>query len=323
MAAKKSAAKKAVKKSPEKKNTAARRAQTGQRTPSAAAGLEKKINPVPEQREHYRKPGEIIVYSWNVNGIRAVCRKGFPEWFEKANPDVLCIQETKAEVEQIAKEKESQFLLELTNYDSSWFSAEKKGYSGVATFTKKKLSGTSQMGLQPDHELKFNGEGRVLITTFGDFQIWNAYYPNGGRGPERIEYKLKFYDYCFSLWQEARKHKKLILCGDFNTAHKEIDLARPAENRKNTGFLPEECAFLDRMVANGYVDVFRKFEQGPNWYSYWDQVTFARSRNVGWRIDYFFVTEEALEHVTDAWIEMNVEGSDHCPIGLSLNPNPA
>ncbi|MCE9597278.1 MAG: exodeoxyribonuclease III [Spirochaetia bacterium] len=269
-----------------------------------------------------RKPGEIIVYSWNVNGIRAICRKGFPEWFEKTSPDVLCIQETKAEPEQVAKEKESQYLLELPNYDSSWFSAEKKGYSGVATFTKKKLSGTSQKGLEPDHELKFNNEGRVLVTNFGDFQIWNAYYPNGGRGPDRIEYKLKFYDHCFSLWQEARKHKKVILCGDFNTAHKEIDLARPVENRKNTGFLPEECAFIDSMVENGYVDVFRKFETGPNWYSYWDQVTFARDRNVGWRIDYFFATEETMPHITDAWIEMNVPGSDHCPIGLSIAPNP-
>jgi len=270
------------------------------------------------QRTHIRAPGELIIYSWNVNGIRAISRKGFGDWLENRKPDVLCLQETKAELEQVAKEKDSAFLTELPDYDSAWFSAEKKGYSGVATFARKGLTAKSESGFGSDHELGFNKEGRVMVTRFGDFEIWNAYYPNGGRGPDRVEYKLKFYDHCLSLWEKARKDRKLILCGDFNTAHQEIDLARPDENRANTGFLPEERAFIDRMVSHGYVDVFRKFESGPHWYSYWDQVTMARNRNVGWRIDYFFVTEETLASVTDAWIEMEVPGSDHCPIGLSI-----
>lgn len=286
--------------------------------PAAKASSGPRVLPVPEQRKHVRKPGEIICYSWNVNGIRAISRKGFREWLEDRSPDVLCVQETKAELEQVAKEKESQFLVDLEGYDSSWFSAEKKGYSGVATFTRKSLEASSSKGFKKDGPDHFNNEGRVLVTTFGEFEIWNAYYPNGGRGPDRVEYKLRFYDHCLDLWQKARKTKKIILTGDFNTAHKEIDLARPEENRTNTGFLPEERAFLDKMIDAGYVDVFRHFEKGPNWFTYWDQVTMARNRNVGWRIDYFFVTEETMPLVTDAWIEMDVLGSDHCPIGISL-----
>lgn len=274
--------------------------------------------PVPPQRRHARAPGELIVYCWNVNGIRAAARKGFLEWMQDRNPDVLCVQEIKAAREQI--EKEIPEILNLEGYDFASFSAEKKGYSGVATFTRKTLAAESRAGFAEDHELKFNEEGRVLVTTFGDFEIWNAYYPNGGRGPERVEYKLKFYDHCFDLWQKRRKEKKLILCGDFNTAHKEIDLARPRENEMNTGFLPEERAFLDRLTQAGYEDVFRRFEQGAGYYTYWDQVTRARDRNVGWRIDYFFVASEAREAVLDAWLEMEVPGSDHCPLGLALKP---
>lgn len=272
--------------------------------------------PLPEQRIHVRKPGELIVYCWNVNGIRAIARKGFLEWMTARSPDVLCIQEIKAAREQI--EKEVPELLQPEQYDFASFSAEKKGYSGVATFTRKNLAAVSEAGFAKDHALKFNEEGRLLVTRFGDFEIWNAYYPNGGRGPERVEYKLKFYEYCFDLWQERRKHKKLILCGDFNTAHKAIDLARPRENEMNTGFLPEERAFLDKLTEAGFEDVFRRFESGAGYYTYWDQVTRARERNVGWRIDYFFVASEAADSVADAWLEMEVPGSDHCPLGLAL-----
>lgn len=238
------------------------------------------------------------------------------EWMKDRDPDILCIQEIKATREQI--EKEVPLVLSPEQYDFASFSAEKKGYSGVATFTRKTLQARSRPGFEKDHALNFNEEGRLLVTTFGDFEIWNAYYPNGGRGPERVEYKLKFYDYCFDLWQERRKEKKLILCGDFNTAHKPIDLARPRENETNTGFLPEERAFLDKLTQAGYEDVFRRFEEGPGYYTYWDQVTRARDRNVGWRIDYFFAASEAADSVTDAWLEMEVPGSDHCPLGLSI-----
>lgn len=271
--------------------------------------------PLPPQRLHKRMPGELIVYCWNVNGIRAIMKKGFLEWMQSRNPDVLCLQEIKATREQIEKEAPGFFQ---PQYDFASFSAEKKGYSGVGTLTRKELQAASTAGFEKDHALKFNEEGRVLVTTFGEWEIWNAYYPNGGRGPERVEYKLQFYEHCFSLWQQRRRHKKLILCGDFNTAHKPIDLARPKENEMNTGFLPEERAFIDKLTDAGFEDVFRRFEPGPAYYTYWDQVTRARERNVGWRIDYFFVAAEAADSVRDAWLEMEVPGSDHCPLGLAL-----
>lgn len=309
---------------PSESKTAAGKSASGGKTLASKKSAAKKpfrpperiTVPLPPERMHARKPGELIVYCWNVNGIRAIMKKGFLEWMESRNPDVLCLQEIKATREQI--EKEAPAFLRPDQYDFACFSAEKKGYSGVGTLTRKELHAASTAGFEKDHPLKFNEEGRLLVTTFGDFEIWNAYYPNGGRGPERVEYKLKFYEHCFSLWQERRKHKKLILCGDFNTAHKPIDLARPKENEMNTGFLPEERAFIDKLTNAGYEDVFRRFEPGPGYYTYWDQVTRARERHVGWRIDYFFAASEAADSVLDAWLEMTIPGSDHCPLGLAL-----
>ena len=247
----------------------------------------------------------LRLFSWNINGVRAICKKGFYEWLEKESPDIVCLQETKALKEQVAADKIAKGLLELPDYQSHWFSAEKKGYSGTATFTKLEPRRV-QLGFKPDDKKKnFNNEGRIVITEFEDFELWNVYFPNGGRGPERVQYKLDFYEHCLKAWEKIRKAgRKLIVCGDYNTAHKEIDLARPKENEKKTGFLPEERAFLDKITKKGYVDVFREFNNEPGWYTYWDQITRARDRNIGWRIDYFFATEETMPIVKNAEIHM-------------------
>jgi len=250
------------------------------------------------------------IISWNVNGIRAAEKKGFLDYMKKENPDIMCLQETKAHVDQL-----SDSLKNIPGYTSYFVLGDKKGYSGVAIYTK----------IQPKDvtigcgEPRFDTEGRIIAAEYDDFILYNIYYPNGGRGPDRVQYKLEFYDHMLAIWEDLRtKGKKLILTGDFNTAHKEIDLARPKENSKNTGFLPEERAWLDKIASMGYVDIFRNFNQEPEWYSYWDQVTRARDRNVGWRIDYFWVTPDVVPMVTAAPIRMEILGSDHCPIELHL-----
>lgn len=261
----------------------------------------------------------VRIFSWNINGIRAVVKKGLLEWIEKESPDIFCLQETKAYRDQVASDPEASVLLRLPGYDSCWYSAEKKGYSGVATFSRLGFDSVQFGFSQDDPENNFNTEGRLLVTEIGNLQIWNAYFPNGGRGPERVEYKIKFYKKCLELWEKERKRGKTpVICGDFNTAHKEIDLARPQENSKTSGFLPEERAFIEKMISSGYVDVFRDFHTEGGWYTYWDQVTRARERNVGWRIDYFLIPEEKKHLVKNAFIQMDVQGSDHCPVGLEI-----
>ncbi len=250
------------------------------------------------------------ITSWNINGIRAAEKKGLREYIADAKPDILCLQETKAHIEQL-----SDSLINIEGYSSHFVSGEKKGYSGVAIYTRIKpkevISGCGHT--------KFDTEGRVIRADFDNFVLYNIYYPNGGRGPERVQYKLEFYETILSQWQELREQrKKLILTGDFNTAHHEIDLARPDENKNTTGFLPEERAWLDKIESLGYVDTFRVFNTDPEWYTYWDQITRARERNVGWRIDYFWVTPDVMPNVVDSPIKMDVMGSDHCPIELVL-----
>lgn len=261
----------------------------------------------------------LKLYSWNVNGFRAVSKKGFYDWLQKADPDVFCLQETRARTAQVLKEPQARPLLEDERYCWYWANAEKGGYSGVATFSKYRPLSYQCGFLNDPADRQFNSEGRVVITEYPDFVLWNVYFPNGGRGPERVEYKLAFYDHCLDLWQKTRKAgKRIIITGDYNTAHNEIDLARPKENAKVTGFLPEERAFFDRMESLGYIDIFRRFDPSPGKYTYWDQLTRARERNVGWRIDYFWISEETLPIVKNAWIEMDVMGSDHCPVGLEV-----
>ena len=250
------------------------------------------------------------IYCWNVNGIRAIWKKGFPEWFLKTLPDILCIQETKAQPDQLDDEVKN-----LGGYKSYFFSAEKKGYSGVGIWTKHKPLRISAGFNNP----LFDSEGRVLEMEFEKFILVNVYFPNGGRGPERVKYKLDFYGELFIRMQELRKRQKnIIVCGDYNTAHQEIDLARPKENTRTSGFLPEERAWMDKIISMEYIDIFREYNKEPNQYTYWDQITRARERNVGWRIDYYIISKEARSLVQNATIHADVMGSDHCPIALEL-----
>ncbi|MAF59307.1 MAG: exodeoxyribonuclease III [Candidatus Pacebacteria bacterium] len=249
------------------------------------------------------------ILSWNVNGLRAVHRNGYWDTFLKEDPDIFCFQETKAEPDQLPDE-----VREAEGYMSFFASSEvRKGYSGTAIYTK----------IEPEKvkygmDIKeFDQEGRLITTYFKDFVLLCVYFPNGGGGPERLKYKLDFYD-AFLEYINGIK-KPLIFCGDVNTAHEEIDLARPKENEKNTGFLPEEREWIDEVVRHGYVDTFRHFNpKKEGAYSYWDMKTRARDRNVGWRIDYFFANQAAMSRVQKTFILSDIYGSDHCPVGIEL-----
>lgn len=248
--------------------------------------------------------------SWNVNGIRAVYKKGFMEWFNKESPDILCLQETKATEEQIPDE-----IKNAPGYHGYYSSAVKKGYSGVALLSRPEPEKIERgFGIE-----KFDSEGRVLAAHYSDFVLFSIYFPNGKASPERLEYKMEFYgaflDFADSL---RKKGKNIIVCGDVNTAHREIDLARPKENEKTSGFLPEERAWIDTFLSHGYLDTFRMFNgEGEN-YSWWDYKSGARERNVGWRIDYFFINKEFRSRVKNAFILTHVTGSDHCPVGIEI-----
>lgn len=253
---------------------------------------------------------KISLYSWNVNGLRAVFRKGFAQWLEGSKPDVLCLQETKARPEQLAKELES-----VAGYRHYFSSALKPGYSGVALFTRREpLSVTQSFGVP-----RFDDEGRVLQADYGAFLLFNIYFPNGKASPERLRYKMDFYEsFLGRMRQLLKAGRRVVICGDVNTAHREIDLARPRENSKVSGFLPQEREWIDRFLEAGFVDAFRIFQSGPGHYTWWDQISRARERNVGWRIDYFFVSRNLERSMPRAWIMPEVMGSDHCPIGLEL-----
>ena len=248
--------------------------------------------------------------SWNVNGIRAAQRKGFVDWVSQIGPDNLCIQETKASPEQLSEE-----LTAMPGYHVYFSSAERKGYSGVATYSNVKPQDVAHgLGIE-----KFDNEGRILRMDYADFTLFNIYFPNGKSSEERLDYKMEFYDaFLEHLGQLKRQGRNVVICGDVNTAHKEIDLARPKPNEKISGFLPVERAWMDQWVSQGYVDTLRMFNQEPGQYSWWDARGGGRSKNVGWRIDYFFVSESMKDKVTGAFIMPDVMGSDHCPIGIDL-----
>ncbi|MDA0265118.1 MAG: exodeoxyribonuclease III [Chloroflexi bacterium] len=249
------------------------------------------------------------VISWNVNGLRAAHKKGFLDWFLGESPDILCLQETKAHAEQLPDEVKS-----VAGYTSYFSAPERKGYSGVGLYSK-----TEPLSVQYGFGDRFDGEGRTIIADFGDFVLYDIYFPNGRRSADRLKYKMDFYDAFlahFEMTKQSGKH--VVVCGDLNTAHKEIDLARPKENVKVSGFLPEERAWMDEFVSRGYTDTLRVFNQDPDNYSYWDQMTRARDRNVGWRIDYFFVDQDFASKLTGAFILSDVMGSDHCPVGIDI-----
>ncbi|OGW87150.1 MAG: exodeoxyribonuclease III [Omnitrophica bacterium RIFCSPHIGHO2_02_FULL_46_11] len=250
------------------------------------------------------------IVSWNVNGIRAAQKKGFLDWLAKESPDVVCVQETKALPSQLDSE-----LLNPQGYHAFFNSAERKGYSGVATFTKKKpISVKTGFGVN-----RFDIEGRVLVTEYPEFTVLNIYFPNGKKDDIRLQYKLDFYEETLRFVEKLKADgKRVIVSGDYNTAHKPVDLARPKENEDVSGFLPIERAWIDKWIKHGQVDVFRQFCPLPDQYTWWDMKTGARERNVGWRIDYHFVTKDLLADVKDVGILNQVTGSDHCPVSLEL-----
>ena len=254
------------------------------------------------------------IISWNVNGLRAVVKKGNFKWLTDYSPDIFCLQETKAHPDQLSEE-----VRNVSGY-TAYFDHSKirKGYSGVAVYTKRKPE-SFHYGFE-NGDAPLDQEGRMIGLDFGNFVLLNVYFPNGGGGPERLAFKFRFYDaflkYCEKL---KKKGKAIIFCGDVNTAHEEIDLARPKENEENTGFLPEERAWLDAVVNYGYVDTFRHFFPNKTGaYTYWDMKTSARDRNVGWRIDYFFVSNDLTKKLVSAKIHDEVFGSDHCPLELNI-----
>ena len=252
------------------------------------------------------------IVSWNVNGIRAVAKKGFAESLHSFDADIVCLQETKASIDQLSDD-----IVHLSGYTSYFHSAEKKGYSGTALYTRREPLSVS-FGLGNE---KFDLEGRTIEADFGEFILYNIYFPNGGQGEERLRFKLDFYD-CFleKVEKQIRDGRRVVICGDVNTAHKEIDLSNPAANAKISGFMPEERAYMDLFAKKGLVDTFRMlYPDMEKMYTWWSYKTYARSRNVGWRIDYFFVDTNLSERVVAAGLLSDVQGSDHCPIFLELS----
>ncbi len=255
------------------------------------------------------------VYSWNVNGIRAATKKGLDQWIRKSNAEIIGLQEVRADPTAIPEE-----ILALDEYQQHYVAAEKKGYSGVGLLSRRK----------PDRldttlgEERFDSEGRLQVARFGRLIIANGYFPNGSgknRSNDRVPYKLDWYRALFDRVEKWRRGGyRVLVMGDFNTAHKDIDLARPKDNRKTSGFLPVECEELDRWIEAGWVDSFRAFEPGPGHYSWWSQRFGVRAKNIGWRIDYILASPSALPFIKHAFIEPDTMGSDHCPIGVDLDP---
>ena len=250
----------------------------------------------------------IEILSYNVNGIRACIKKGLLEWIKERQPDILCIQETKARPDQIS------LAIDLPDYHAYWNSAEKKGYNGVLTLTRKK----PKKVLVNTGKSVLDTEGRFLQLEFEDFFLINLYFPNSQRQLKRLDYKLKFNQELLKYAEKLKQKKPVVLTGDFNVAHKEIDLKNPKTNTKNAGFSPEERAFFTEFLESGYLDTFRMFTLEPDHYSWWTYRNDARKRNIGWRIDYFVVSQSLKEQIKKAFILTDVMGSDHAPVGIEL-----
>jgi len=249
------------------------------------------------------------ILSWNVNGIRAIQKKGFAAWLGRERPDLLCVQETKAAPEQLDAE-----VLAPLGYRSLWAVAERKGYSGVGTYVREEPLEVEFLG-SPE----FDAEGRTLIVRYPDLCVVNCYFPNSQEEGARLDYKVAFceavLDRCNQLVGAGRD---LVLCGDYNIAHQPIDLENPKANERNPGYLPAERAWMDRFIAGGYVDTFRLFCSESGRYTWWSYRFRAREKNIGWRIDYHCVNERLRGRVREATIQADVMGSDHCPVRLVL-----
>jgi len=260
-----------------------------------------------------KKKKTIKLISWNVNGLRAVVKKDFFNVFKQLDADIFALQETKLQEPQLTAEMKS-----VDGYEAHWSHATvKKGYSGLGTYARVQPRSVKYgMGVP-----KFDNEGRILEMDFDDFVFFNVYFPNGQMNEERLQYKLDFYEAFFTYTDQLKDQgRSLIITGDYNTAHNEIDLKNPKPNEKTSGFLRIERDWLDRIIENGYIDTFRHFHPDTVKYSWWTYRFKARDRNVGWRIDYFFVTRDIIDRgwVKEAFIDNDVFGSDHCPIGLIL-----
>lgn len=251
--------------------------------------------------------------TWNVNGLRSVQKKNFAQWFEGENADVVCLQEIKISQEQVESEES---LLHPGKYFSHWHFAERAGYSGLVIYSRHPPQEVRQ-GLG---EKKFDSEGRWLEADFGSVTVINSYFPNSQRDHRRLAYKIEFCSRVENRMQELRaKGKQTILCGDFNIAHREIDLKNPHSNKDNAGFLPQERAWMDRLIDKlGWVDTFRHFEKGPGQYTWWSYRPGVRARNIGWRLDYFVTNPESIDRVKLVEHRPDVMGSDHCPVRLVL-----
>ena len=250
------------------------------------------------------------IASWNVNGIRAALNKGFLDYLASVDADVFCIQETKAQRSQLSKE-----IVSPAGYTTWWHSAERKGYSGTALLSKKEPDNVECLGIDD-----FDAEGRMQIIHFGNFVLLNGYFPNSQAEGARLDYKLAFNKAVKERSDSlVTQGKTVVVTGDFNVSHKPIDLARPKENEKNPGYLPEERAWMDSFIDGGWTDTFRMFEKGPNHYTWWSYRAGARARNVGWRLDYFCINDADTDKVRSSIIQSEVPGSDHCPVVLELD----
>jgi exodeoxyribonuclease III len=251
------------------------------------------------------------ITTWNVNGIRAALGKGFSTWLQEEKPDVLCLQEIKAKPEQLTESQR-----DFAGYSVIWNPAARPGYSGVATFLRGEHVEAS-LGLG---EPRFDIEGRVIRTRHSGFLLFNIYFPNGQRGQDRVAYKLDFYSYLLEICDDLHSRgERIILTGDFNTAHRPIDLRNPKENEKTSGFLPEEREWVDRYLDHEFVDIYRHFYPDKVQYTWWTYITHARARNVGWRIDYFLISKDLVPRIEDVIIHDEVPGSDHCPVTLIID----
>jgi exodeoxyribonuclease-3 len=253
----------------------------------------------------------LKIMSWNVNGIRAIQKRGFLDWVQEAQPDVLALQETKVNDDTLPEN-----LRNIPGYESHFsYASTRRGYSGVAVYSRIGVVSVERSFGVPE----WDDEGRHLLVDFGDFTLANVYFPNGRASTDRLDYKMRYYAGLLTLaGKTVADGKNLVICGDYNTAHHEIDLARPRENSKTSGFLPEERAWMDSLTDAGFVDTFRMFNDSTEQYSWWSQRSGARSRNVGWRLDYFFVNAGFQNRVVGAQIHADVQGSDHCPVAIEI-----
>ena len=266
------------------------------------------------------------ILSWNINGIRAVIKKGFLDWLKKEKPDILCLQEIK--IAEAARKKELSEILapEKITYDIFWNSAKRPGYSGTAVFVKESLKQKLNFGypklsfknVVQVEKLPWDDDGRIQVIDIGKYYLANIYFPNANHELSRLKFKIDFNNKLLRYLKKLEKIKPLVITGDYNVAHKEIDLARPKENIGNPGFTYEEREWMDKFLNPGFKDTFRETHPEKIQYSWWSYRAGARARNIGWRIDYFCVSDKILKNIKKAFILNKVMGSDHCPVGVEL-----